>query len=86
MDSPEENGRRERRVRRMLKTFYGNPDGKMEGDDDPLSVDSASFDIDQYFNQVMRGTDLAGLQSILEKFEQGSILFSLTFISPPTSS
>jgi hypothetical protein len=53
MDSPEENGRRARRVRQMLKSFYGAANGKLEADMDPTSVDSMAFDIDQYFNEVL---------------------------------
>jgi hypothetical protein len=43
-----EDGRRERRVKEMLKNYYGA--GGM--DENPTSVDSVAFDIDQYFNEV----------------------------------
>lgn len=79
MESPgESNGKRERRVRKLLKGFYGS-NGKLEADDDPTSVDSMAFDIDQYFNEVLRGQDLAGLQSIIEKFEKGMISIQSRF-------
>lgn len=67
----QEQKKRERRVRSMLKTFYGSNGKLLEADDDPTSVDSMAFDIDQYFNEVLRGQDLVGLHNIIKKLEQG---------------
>eukprot|EP00026_Physarum_polycephalum_P002449 Phypoly_transcript_02455.p1 GENE.Phypoly_transcript_02455~~Phypoly_transcript_02455.p1 ORF type:complete len:883 (+),score=122.81 Phypoly_transcript_02455:156-2804(+) len=64
-----EAGRREGRVKEMLRNYYG-ANGV---DESPTSVDSMAFDIDQYFNEVLRGQDLEGLQGILLNFDKEAI-------------
>lgn len=59
----EEEERKERRVKQMLKTYYGVAPGKLEEGDDPTSLDSAAFDLDLYFNHhLLLSHDLSGLE------------------------
>lgn len=41
--------RKDRRVRQMLKTYYGVAPGKLDIDDDPTSLDSVCFFIISFF-------------------------------------
>ena len=71
LDPQQEEKRKERRVRQMLNTYYGAVDGKMEGDIDPTSVDSMLFDVEKYFNDVLRGQNLPSIHSMMNKYQQG---------------
>jgi hypothetical protein len=76
MDEQDEHERKDRRVRQMLKTYYGVSAGKLDADDDTTSVDSAAFDIDLYFSQVLKTHDLANLQEMKKQLEHGMLVAS----------
>ncbi|EGC38671.1 hypothetical protein DICPUDRAFT_75733 [Dictyostelium purpureum] len=50
-----------RRVRSLLKNYYGTGDGSDPSANDPLNIDGPSFNLDSYFSSIVKSSSLGQL-------------------------
>lgn len=65
-----------RRVRSMLKSYYGVSDGDTSTSSDPSNIDTAAFDPDKYFDGLLKVSSLSELVSKDSEMVSGKLQHS----------